>query len=227
MYVKTTFLHGDLKETIYMSQPSGFEVKGKEKQVCILKKSLYGLKQSSHQWYKRSNHYITQIGFTRRHYDSCLYFKDIGTKSAIYLLLYVDDMLITSASIEVVKKVKGLLSSKFDMKDLGNAKRILGIDIKRDRQHKVSCLSQKDYLRKVIKKFSMENSKSVKFPLAEHFKLLAEQSPSTEEDKIKMSKIPYASVVVSLMYSIICTRPYLAYFMSVLSKYMANLGMDH
>ena len=88
-------------------------------------------------------------------------------------------------------------------------------------------MSQEEYLKKVVRKFYMELSRNVKVPLAGHFKLSAEQSPVTEEEKIKMTKIPYASAVGSLMYSMICTRPDLAYAVSVLSKYMANPGLDH
>jgi len=163
----------------------------------------------------------------RSQYDSCLYFKESHTDNAVYLLLYVDDMLIASRNLSKIKEAKKMLSTEFDMKDLGYAKRILGIDIKRDRKQKLLYLSQEDYLSKVVQKFSMHESKPVKVPLAGHFKLSAQQSPKTEQEKLKMAKIPYSSAVGSLMYSMICTRPDLAYAVSVLSKYMANPGLDH
>ena len=93
--VKTAFLHGELEEDIYMDQPEGFVVPRKENLVCRLKKSLYGLKQSLRQWYKRFDSFMLSHGFKRSDYDSCVYLKTVNA-SAIYLLLYVDDMLIAT-----------------------------------------------------------------------------------------------------------------------------------
>lgn len=191
------------------------------------KKSLYGSKQSPRQWYKRFDHYVTGAGFKRSDYDVCLYYKDIDTNKAVYLLLYVDNMLITIKDLRTIDEVKRMLSIEFDMKDLGCAKRILGINIKRDKRNKVLCLSQEVYLRKVVKRFSMDQAKEVKVPLAGHFKLSAEQSPTTEEEKLKMAKVPYSSAVGSLMFSMICTRPDLAFVVNVLSKNMSNPREEH
>ncbi|CAN1285750.1 Retrovirus-related Pol polyprotein from transposon TNT 1-94, partial [Linum perenne] len=141
--VKTAFLHGDLEEEIYMAQPDGFQVAGKEKWVCNLKKSLYGLKQSPRQWYKRFDLFMTQHGFTRSPYDHCVYFRQLGDGSFIYLLLYVDDMLIASKSKVEIDKLKVQLSKEFEMKDLGEAKKILGMEIKRDRKEAM-CPSTKE-----------------------------------------------------------------------------------
>ena len=80
MDVKTTFLHGDLEEEIYMKQPEGFMVKGKKELVCRLKKSLYGLKQSPRMWYQKFDTYIRGLGFTRRKEDQCVYFKLTGDR---------------------------------------------------------------------------------------------------------------------------------------------------
>ena len=91
--VKTAFLHGGLEEDIYMNQPEGFVILRKENLVCILKKSLYGLKQSHRQWYKRFDSFMLSHGFKRSDYDSCVYLK-IVNGSTIYLFFYVDDMLI-------------------------------------------------------------------------------------------------------------------------------------
>ena len=93
MDVKTTFLHGDLEEEIYMKKLEGFMVKGKKELVCRLKKSLYGLKQSPRMWYQKFDTYIWGLGFTRSKEDHCVYFKLIGDR-VIYLFLYVDDMLL-------------------------------------------------------------------------------------------------------------------------------------
>ena len=96
MDVKTAFLHGDLEEEIYITQPNGFKVAGKENWVCKLNKSLYGLKQSPRQWYKRFDQFMIGQNYTRSNFDNCVYFRKLQDGSFIYLLLYVDDMLIAS-----------------------------------------------------------------------------------------------------------------------------------
>jgi hypothetical protein len=91
--MKTTFLHGDLEEEIYMKQVDGFAVKGKKEMICKLKKSLYGLKQSPRTWYQNFDTYMLRLGFTRSKEDHCVYFKLI-CDHLIYLVLSVDDMLL-------------------------------------------------------------------------------------------------------------------------------------
>ena len=169
--VKTAFLHGNLEEEIFMEQPEGFKKPGTENLVCKLKKSLYGLKQSPRQWYKRFDSYMIQFGYTRCEYDCCVYVKMLDDGSYIFLLLYVDDMLIAAKSMRKVDKLKTLLHKEFDMKDLGTAKKILGMEIRRDRDSRKLLISQKNYIRKVLVKFNMQDAKLVSNPLANNFKL--------------------------------------------------------
>ena len=127
--VKTKFLHGDLEEEIYMKKLEGFTVKGKKELICRLKNSLYGLKQSPRMWYQKFDAYIWGLGFTRSKEDHYVYFKLIGDH-VIYLVLY--DMLLIGNDKEIIEYLKTQLFSKFDMKDLGAANYILGMEIKRD-----------------------------------------------------------------------------------------------
>jgi hypothetical protein len=131
MDVKKVFLHGDLEEEIYMKQAKGYAVKGKKELVRKLKKSLYGLKQSPGMWYQKIDTYMLGLGFTRSKEDHYVYFKLIGDH-LIYLVLYVDDMLLIGNNKEIIQDVKTRLSSKFNMKDLGASNFILGMEIKRD-----------------------------------------------------------------------------------------------
>uniref|UniRef100_A0A2N9FLA5 CCHC-type domain-containing protein n=1 Tax=Fagus sylvatica TaxID=28930 RepID=A0A2N9FLA5_FAGSY len=225
--VKTAFLHGNLEEEIFMEQPEGFKQLGTENLVCRLKKSLYGLKQSPRQWYKRFDSYMIQIGYTRCEYDCCVYVRILEDGSYIFLLLYVDDMLIAAKSMCEVNRLKSLLHKEFEMKDLGAAKKILGMEIRRDRGARKLWLSQKNYIRKVLEKFSMLDAKPVSTPLANHFRLSGSQCPKNEEEIENMSKVPYASAVGCLMYAMVCTRPDLAHAVSTVSRYMANPGREH
>ena len=106
MDVKTAFLHGDLEEEIYITQPDGFKVTGKENWVCKLSKSLYGLKQSPRQWYKRFDQFMIGQNYTRSSFDHCVYFRKLQDGSFIYLLLYVDDMLMASRNQGEICRLK-------------------------------------------------------------------------------------------------------------------------
>ena len=226
--VKTAFLHGDLKEEIYMSQPDGFKVAGKENWVCKLSKSLYGLKQSPRQWYKRFDQFMMGQKYTRSKYDHCVYLRKLRDDSYIYLLLYVDDMLIASKSQVEIDKMKAQLSKEFEMKDLGETKKILGMEISRDRTRGKLCLTQKQYLKKVLQRFGMnENSKPVSTPLAPHLKLSSLLSPKTDEERAYMAKVPYANAVGSLMYAMVCTRPDISQAVGVVSRFMHDPGKGH
>jgi hypothetical protein len=128
MDVKTTFLNGDLEENVYMAQLKGFVVEGKERIGCRLKKSIYGLKQASRQWYLKFDSIIRKFGFEENIEDNCVYamFKN---RKYIFLVLYVDDILLASSDVNLLLETKKFLSSKFDMKDLGEASFVLGIEI--------------------------------------------------------------------------------------------------
>ena len=153
--VKTTFLHGELEEDIYMQQPKGFVVEGKEDHVCRLKKSLHGLKQSSRHWYKRFDSFMVGNRYSRSSYDSCVYFRKTHDGSFIYLLLYVDDMLIVAKNMSDIEELKKELNRVFEMKDLDAAKKFLGMEIERARKGGKLYLTQKSYIEKVLERFDL------------------------------------------------------------------------
>lgn len=225
--VKTAFLHGRLNEDILMTQPEGYTSPESADYVCLLKRSLYGLKQSSRQLYLRFDEFMVTHGYLRCNYDVCVYYKIIQSGNYIYLLLYVDDMLIACNEREEIEALKQLLNSEFDMKDLGPAKKILGMEIIRNRKKGTMILSQRKYLEKVLGTFGMSNSKSVVTPLASHFKLSCSQCPSTDKERNEMTKVPYANAVGCMMYAMVLTRPDLTHALSVVSRFMATPGKEH
>ncbi|KAH9669399.1 Integrase catalytic domain-containing protein [Citrus sinensis] len=176
----------------YREASDGFKVAGKENWVCKLTKSLYGLKQSPRQWYKRFDRFMKGQMYTRNKFDHCVYFRKLQEGSFIYLLLYVDDMLIASKSKDKIEKLKTQLNQEFEMKDLGEVKKILGMEICRDRARGKVSLSQKQYLKNVLQQFGMtEQTKPVSTPFASHFKLAAQLSPSTDAEQEYMLQVPY------------------------------------
>ena len=188
--VKTIFLHGDLEKEIYMEQPEGFTIKSKEHLVCRLKKSLYGLKQTLRQWYKKFDSFMVKHGYDRTAFDHCVFVKKFSYGEFIILLLYVDDMLIVSHNTSKIDKLKNELSKSFEMKDLGLASQILSIKISRDRTNGKLWLSQESYIEKVLDKFNMGKAKPVSSPLGSHLKPSSKQSPSSEKEKKKCERCP-------------------------------------
>jgi hypothetical protein len=156
MDVKTKFLHGDREEEIHMKQPEGFVVKGNNYLVCKLKISLYGLKQSPRMWYQKFDTYILSFGFVRSKDDHYIYSKEEGGHF-IYVALYVDDMFLIGNNMDAINEVKKKLSSKFDMKDIGATKFILGMEIKRDLAARKIWLNQVTYIETILKRFNMQD----------------------------------------------------------------------
>lgn len=150
--VKTAFLHGNLEERILMEQPQGFS---KGNKVCFLKRSLYGLKHSPREWNLRFDQFMKTQSYTRSHFDPCVYFKTCDDGSYVNLLLYVDDMIIAATDMKEIRRFKEILSKEFEMKDLGPAKRFLGMDIIMDMSKGVLLLSQETYIEKVLRNFGM------------------------------------------------------------------------
>ena len=147
-----------------MAQRKVFVVDGKENLGCRLKKSIYGLKQASRQWYLKIDETIRKFGFKENEEDNGIYAK-FKNEKFIFLILYVDDILLASSDVDLLLETKKFLSSRFDMKDLGEASFILGIEIHWDRRNGVLALSQKAYLEKVLKKYSMYVCKSSPAPI--------------------------------------------------------------
>ena len=226
MDVKTTFLNGDLEEEVYMKQPEGFSSREGEHLVCKLKKSIYGLKQASRQWYYKFHGVITSFGFIENRMDQCIYQKVSGSKTC-FLVLYVDDILLATNDKGMMHGVKQFLSKNFDMKDMGEASYVIGIKIHRDRSRGILGLSQETYINKILERFRMKDCSPSVAPIMKGNKLSLNQCPKNDLENESMKNIPYASVVGSLMYAQVCTRPDIAYAVGVLGRYQSNPGVDH
>ena len=192
-----------------MIHPDGFQVPGKEYYFFKLKKSLYGLKCSLRQWYKKFDNYMIEIGYTRSPYGYCVYYTKATNGSLIYLILYVNDMLIPVENKYDIQKLNNLLSVEFEMKDLGVAQKILRMEIYRDRSKKKHFLSQKRYIQKICSRFVMFIAKPIDTPSVINTHLFVAFAPMSVEEEY-ISRIPYASGVGTLMYALVCTRPDLA-----------------
>ena len=119
----------------------------------------------------------------------------------VFLVLYVDDILLMGDNVKLLTEVKDWLATQFKMKDLGNASYVLGIQIIRDRNKRQLALSQASYIDKVIERFSMQNSKKGLMPTRHGINLSKLQCPKTPQEEEDMRRVPYASAVGSLMYA--------------------------
>ncbi|KAE8705387.1 hypothetical protein F3Y22_tig00110429pilonHSYRG00978 [Hibiscus syriacus] len=205
------------------SEPECYDEAMQVEDSVKLKKSLYGLKQAPRQWYKKFDSFMSSSGFTRCQADHYCYIKRFDI-SFIILLLYVDDMLVAGSYMQEIINLKQKLSKQFAMKDLGAAKQILGMRIKRDTNSGTLMLSQAEYINKVLSRLNIQDAKPVSTHLGVHFRLSKEQSPKTEEERAHMVKVPYASTIRSLMYAMVCTRLDISHAVGAVSRYMNNPG---
>jgi hypothetical protein len=149
--------------------------------VYRLKKSLYDLKQAPRQWYLKFDRFMTEQGCGRCHYDHCVYFKRLENGSYIILLLYVNDILVAWSNMQDINVLKMKLANSFAMKDLGAAKKILGMRIIRDEENCKLALSQGEYIEKALERFRMHNAKPISTSLSSHFKLTKEMCLKIQE----------------------------------------------
>ena len=152
-----------------MAQPEGFVDPEKSDHVCKLKKSIYGLKQSARCWNSTLDEYLNSAGYRKSNADDCLYVKSVkdadGHISFVILGVYVDDIIPVSNDTEMLNAEKEALCQRFEMDDRGEARYLLGMLIKRDREAKILSISQKSYTEKVLKRFGMENCKPIGTPM--------------------------------------------------------------
>ena len=211
MDVHTAFLNGKLDEDIFMSQPEGFEVEGKEDMVCHLRHSLYGLKQSPRCWNKELSCHLVKSGFEQSIADPCVFFQWKNSKLNV-VSIYVDDLILVVDLMEDLQKTKAELSARFKMKDLGQLRYCLGIVC--DVSDGKICINQKPYIDNLVKRFGLSDACGVSTLADACVKLVADDGVSQPADP----KL-YQQIVGSLQYAAGGTRPDIAYAVSTIVKF--------
>jgi hypothetical protein len=234
--VDTAFLHGELKEDIYMRQPPGYVSAEFPNKVCRLKKSLYGLKQAQHVYNKKWNDELEWRGYKQGNSDPCVrtltrahmagVVADRDGSPAAVIGTYVDDSLI-AGSRAAVDKVKADIKKVFPIKELGAAKKIIGIEVRRDRANRIIHLSQRKKIEELLERAKMADCHPVSTPMDPGTRLTDMMCAKTDEEKRDMEKIPYASIVGSLLYLSTGTRPDIAYAVGEVSRFMKDPGRGH
>jgi hypothetical protein len=204
-----------------MEQPQGFVHQGGKHLVCQLQKSLYGLKQSPRAWNQKLDAFLKSIQFMKNEADLSLYVAQVRDVK-FFIVVYVDDLILVCNDQNKLLQMKEELSQKFEMKDLGELHFFLGMEVERNHDERLLRINQIKYLKEILKHFRMEECKPIGVPLDPKVKL---QRNANGNDESK--GFSYQQAVGSLMYAMLCTRPGLAYSISVLSQHMANPNMEH
>ena len=228
--IKGAYLNGELTtdEVIYMRQPPGFESKEHPRQVCRLRKTLYGLKQSGRRWYQKLVEILVdKLGLTQCDVDQAVFFTRTKAGELIIIVVHVDDCTIAASSINTILRIKEQLRAHVEITDLGELHWLLGIEVTRNRDNRTISLSQKSYLESIIRRFNFEDLKPVSNPMEPSTKLHSGQSPSTGAEYAAMTHIPYREAVGSLMYASLGTRPDISYAVTTVSRFSSNPGQIH
>ncbi|CAH9110232.1 unnamed protein product [Cuscuta epithymum] len=208
--VKNAFLHGVLTEEVYMRQPQGFIHPSYPTHVCRLCKALYGLKQAPRAWFHCFSGFLLRCGFSQSRSDSSMFIYRTDSQ-VVYILLYVDDILITGSSASFVSSVIKTLSHQFAMKDLGDIHYFLGVQAKRTPQG--LFLSQEKYISDLLRRFHLHTVKPVRTPLPLRITL------SLTDGELLSDVTQYRSMVGALQY-LTLTRPDITYVVHLVSQFM-------
>ena len=213
MDVVTAFLNGTLDEDIYMEQPPGYIKKGEEHLVCKLKRSLYGLKQSSRCWNTVFKQYMESINFKQCTADPCIFVT--GEEADLTIVaVYVDDLIVIAKTPETIKKIKESLAARFKMKDLGKLHYCLGISIQHDEERGSLWMDQRQYIQSLLKRYGLSQAKTATTPADINVKLVKNDGVSKP-----VNPLNYQSMVGSLLYAAITTRPDIAQAVGAVSKF--------
>ncbi|GJY27865.1 putative RNA-directed DNA polymerase [Tanacetum coccineum] len=215
--VKNALLKGELKEEVYMEAPPGFSQDFKHGEVCKLKKSLYGLKQSPRAWFGRFTLAMKKYGYKQSNSYHTLFLSHRGDRVTC-LIIYVDDMIITGNDESEIKKLKEGLCAEFEMKDLGNLRYFLGIEVMRS-QHRI-FICQKKYILDLLAETRMDDCKPVDTPMITNQKLFMKTKAKLADRDM------YQRMVGKLIY-MSHTRPDIAYSVGVVSQFMHQPQVDH
>ncbi|UYV73309.1 hypothetical protein LAZ67_10002666 [Cordylochernes scorpioides] len=210
--VKTAFLHGDLDKELYMELPEGLHTKQTNK-VCNLKKEIYGLKQAGRSWNTKIASTLIKNNFKQSIVDPCLFTKNEENHS-IYLILYVDDMLLASDSEIIIQNTVKTLEKEFEIKNLGDPTQFIGIEISRNREGEL-LLSQKNKIQELVERYNLQEAKPTFTPMESGY-------PGISDEKLLPNNVQYQQLIGSLLYLSVVSRPDIAAPVCILSSRNQN-----
>ncbi|CAB0036919.1 unnamed protein product [Trichogramma brassicae] len=231
--VKTAFLNGNLADEIYMEIPDGLEVSKENNRVKVykLQRTIYGLKASPKIWNQRFTIEAKKLGLEKDLHEACLFTWRKEGKVAL-LVLYVDDIILASNCKSRLNEIKDTLCNAFEMKNLGEPSKYLGMEITRNRAEGVMKLTQVEYTNKVLERFRMDESKPQNTPMVTRqvksreikAKTMSNEVNEFEYIQLNREKLPFREAIGSLMYLATVTRPDIAYAVNYRSWKQVSLS---
>lgn len=220
--VRNAYVQSDLSDTVYMRQPPGFD--RQDGRVCKLKKSLYGLKQAGNEWSRCLSAFLTnELKFTRLQSDPCIYVRGTGADQII-LSVYVDDILIFATHRREIIEFKAAFEKKFEIDDIGECKRIIGIDVERHKDGSV-CISQRTFIRDLIERYGQADCNGQTTPMNNSVELCC---GSDNCGNCQMADArEYRAIIGRLLYIAGTSRPDIAYAVSSLSRFNSKAHVIH
>ena len=216
--VKSAFLNGKLQEEVYVEQPEGFVIQGKEDRVYRLHKALYGLKQAPRAWYGEIDGYFTECGFEKSSSEATLYTKTRGENDILIVSIYVDDIVYTGSNQGMLNEFKKDMKEKYEMTDLGLLHHFLGMGV--IQTDSSIFIHQRKYASSLLNKFGLTDCKPVSTPLVATEKLIKDDGSGAVDEE------NYRKLVGSLLY-LTATRPDVMYAASLLARYMHGPSNKH
>jgi hypothetical protein len=218
MDAKNAFLNGDLEETVYLRPPPGLKVP--EGHCLLLKKAIYGLKQAPRVWYAALKAFFSSIDFKSSAADPCMFVSNVEGWEC-YVHVYVDDMIIISHDVDRFKK---LISDRFTMEDLGEAKHLLGITLTRHTSKQL-YMSQETYTKKILADHNMTECRTTSTPMVANTRLT--RATDEEHQQFLALNINYRRTLGLLNYLSVSTRPDISFTVSQLSQHLERPGITH
>lgn len=219
--VTGAYLYAPLKESIFMLQPPGFSIPGKENLVCKLDKAIYGLHQSGRMWYYELDKVLLELGFIKFENCNCVY----TYGSNVVLVVYVDDIVVFGKSQRLIGETIKMLEGHFDLKIMGQTRKLLGVEFE-TREGEVN-IHQKSYIEEVYNKFNSFKIPVSSLPISKGTIYSTSNCPQNDSEKLEMAKIPYRSLLGCLSFIANRTRPDLSYAVNIYSQFQSNPGMTH
>jgi len=217
MDIKGAYLNGILKEKVYMKQPEGYD--DGTGRICLLIKTLYSLKQAGREWNRKFDSKMRKHGYMRLQSDLCVYIWHVGKDFAI-IAVWVDDLLIFATTIDLQDKARSDIEHEWEVTDLGEPQKIIGIKITRTPES--ITISSSKYIESILHKEGHDQCSPVSTPLDPNVQLV----PNPNGD-IRNCSNSFARLLGELQYVANVMRPNISYTVNRLASYIANPSLQH